>query len=181
MAAPSAGLEMFEFLLLFDRATGSPKVNYFMVDPLVPSRLFPKMNTINFPKVKDLVGYRPVVLSNCLYLIGGKDWNHGNFMSGVWKYDPRVNQWMEARPLKIARCRFTVEAVDGYIYVIGGETKNQEVTDSVARYNPLADRWTDVAPLPRARADHASCILNGRIYVSGGISNLKHQCSNVFW
>ena len=51
LAAPSAGLEMFEFLLIFDRATGSSKVHYFMVDPAVPSRLFPKMNTINFKKV----------------------------------------------------------------------------------------------------------------------------------
>ncbi|XP_076442919.1 kelch-like protein 21 [Babylonia areolata] len=181
LAAPSAGLEMFEFLFVFDRATGSPKVHYFMIDPMVPSRLFPKMNTINFKKIKDLVGYRPVVLSNCLYLIGGKDWNHGNFMAGVWKFDPRLNQWSEAKPLKLARCRFAVEALDGFIYVMGGETKNQQVTDSVERYDPLADRWTEVAPLPRARADHASCTLSGRIYVSGGISNLKHQCSNVFW
>ncbi|KAL8583538.1 hypothetical protein ACOMHN_054854 [Nucella lapillus] len=202
LAAPSAGLEMFEFLLVFDRAAGSPKVHYFMVDPWVPSRLYPKMNTINFNKIKDLVGYRAVVLSNCLYLIGGKDWNHGNFMAGVWKFDPRLNQWTEARPLKLARCRFTAEALDGFIYVMdvhtvsagewrlllprvvsaaGGETKSQQVTDSVERYDPLSDRWAPVAPLPRARADHATCTLNGRIYVSGGISNLKHQCSNVFW
>ena len=53
LAVPSAGLEMFEFLLVFDLATGSPKVNYFMVDPAVPSRLFPKMNTINFNKVRN--------------------------------------------------------------------------------------------------------------------------------
>ena len=69
--------------------------------------------------MKDLVGYRPVVLCNCLYLIGGKDWNHGSFIAGVWRFDPRVNQWREVKPLKTARCRFTVEALDGYIYVMG--------------------------------------------------------------
>ena len=37
-------------------------------------------------QVKDLVGYRPVVLSNLLLLIGGRDWNHGNLMAGVWRY-----------------------------------------------------------------------------------------------
>ena len=67
------------------------------------------------------------------------------------------------------------------MFATGGEIKNKAVTDSVERYDPLADRWTNVAPLPRPRADHASCTLNGRLYVSGGISNLKHQCSNVFW
>ena len=30
---------------------GSPKVHYFMIDPWAPSRLSPKMNTINFNKV----------------------------------------------------------------------------------------------------------------------------------
>ncbi|KAK7483547.1 hypothetical protein BaRGS_00025221, partial [Batillaria attramentaria] len=180
MEVPEPGREMYEFLLLFDRATGSPKVHYFMVDPWAPSRLFPKMNTINFNRVKDLIGYRPVVLNNCLFLIGGKDWNNGTYMAGVWKYDPRLNQWRAARPLNIARCRFSVEALDGFIYVLGGETQSSQVTDSVERYDPLADEWTQVAPLPRPRADHASCTLGGRVYVSGGISNLKHQCSNVF-
>ncbi|XP_076443032.1 uncharacterized protein LOC143281670 [Babylonia areolata] len=51
---------------IFDRATrGSPKVHCFMIDLIVPSR--------QFPKIKDLVGYRPVMHSNCLYLMGGKD------------------------------------------------------------------------------------------------------------
>ena len=30
---------------------GNPKVHYFMINPWAPSRLFPKMNTINFNKV----------------------------------------------------------------------------------------------------------------------------------
>ncbi|XP_025105557.1 kelch-like protein 9 [Pomacea canaliculata] len=173
--------ETFDFLLLFDLATGSPKVNYFMVDPRSPSHLLPKMNSIKFKQLKDVSAYRPVVLNHCLYIIGGRDWNTGTYLANVRKYDPRVNHWSQVAPMTLARCRFTAVALDGYVYVVGGETFSSRVTDSVERYDPSADQWTEVASLPRARADHASCSLGGRIYVSGGISNLKHQCSNVFW
>ncbi|GFS17090.1 kelch-like protein 9 [Elysia marginata] len=179
--APPTGQQMFEFLLLFDKSSGSPKVNYFMVDPFAPSRIFPKMNTIAIHKIKNISGYQPVVLNNCLYLIGGKDWNNGTYMSGVWKFDPRLNSWSIGRPMTHARCRFTTEVLNGYLYAMGGETQGCKVTDSVERYDPLADRWIQVCPLPKPRADHASCVQGGKIFVSGGISNLKHQCSNVFW
>jgi hypothetical protein len=56
-----------------------------------------------------------------------------------------------------------------------------KVSDSCEKYDPIKDKWIEVEPIPRPRADHAACANNGNLYVSGGISNLKHQCSNVFW
>ena len=55
------------------------------------------------------------------------------------------------------------------------------MTDSCECYDPVKDTWKEIEPLPRPRADHAACANSGSVYVSGGISNLKHQCSNVFW
>lgn len=46
---------------------------------------------------------------------------------------------------------------------------------------PFNNIWAEVAPLPRPRADHASCMVDGKLIVSGGLSNLKFQCSNIFW
>lgn len=65
--------------------------------------------------------------------------------------------------------------------VLGGEVKGNKVTDSVEYYDPHTDTWTPITSLPRPRVDHASCVTGNRLYISGGISNLKHQCSNVFW
>ena len=65
--------------------------------------------------------------------------------------------------------------------ILGGEIYGNKVTDQCECYDPVKDKWKTIASLPRPRADHASCVNSGIIYVSGGISNLKHQCSNVFW
>lgn len=65
--------------------------------------------------------------------------------------------------------------------VVGGEIKTGKVSDKVEYYDPGTDTWTPIKSLPRARVDHASCVSGTRLYVSGGVSNLKHQCSNVFW
>lgn len=63
----------------------------------------------------------------------------------------------------------------------GGEVHHGKVSDSCEKYDPIKDKWVEVEPIPRPRADHAACANGGNLYVSGGISNLKHQCSNVFW
>ncbi|KAK6180932.1 hypothetical protein SNE40_008896 [Patella caerulea] len=169
------------YLLLFDKGSGSPRVNYFMIDPSAPSLILPKMNTIIFKRLGNISGYKTAVVNNCLYVIGGKDWTTGDYLTSVRKFNPMTNKWSEQSPIKTPRCRFTATVLDGFIYIVGGESLRGRVTESVERYDPKKNIWMDQAPIPRPRADHATCALNGRLYVSGGISNLRHNCSNVFW
>ncbi|XP_067680288.1 kelch-like protein 14 isoform X2 [Haliotis asinina] len=178
---PSEISQAYDFLFLFDKASGSPKVNYFMVDPRHPSQIFPKMNVFTMNAVKGICGYCVVVLDNCIYILGGKDWETGKHVADVSRFNPSTNVCEKLSPMKSPRCRFSAEVVGSHVYVVGGETKKGRITDSVERYDPSTDTWVDVKGLPRPRADHASCSVGGNLYVTGGISNLKHQSSNVFW
>lgn len=65
--------------------------------------------------------------------------------------------------------------------ILGGEMSGGKVTESCEFYDPVKDKWSEIQNLPRPRADHAACANGLYLYASGGISNLKHQCSNVFW
>ena len=113
------GLKTFDFVFMFNKSTGSPKAFYFMVDPWMKNRLFPKCNTINFTKLKNLVHFRPIVLDDCLYIIGGKDWETGHHTPEMWRYDPGTGNWCARASLKVARCRHTADVINGCIYVTG--------------------------------------------------------------
>ncbi|XP_063425679.1 kelch-like protein 13 [Mytilus trossulus] len=175
------GIKSFEFVFMFNKSTGSPKVFYLMVDPIGKCRLFPKTNTVLFPKLKNLVNFRAVVLDDCLYIIGGKDWETGEHIDKTWRYDPANSRWIQRANLINARCRHTATVLNGCIYITGGEVIGGRVTESCECYDPVKDKWTEILDLPRPRADHAACANGLNLYASGGISNLKHQCSNVFW
>ncbi|XP_060067101.1 kelch-like protein 13 [Ylistrum balloti] len=175
------GMKSYEFIFLFNKTSGSPRVQYFMVDPWTKTRIFPKCNSIVFNKLTHLVGFRPVVLDGCLYIIGGKDWESGQYRAQTWRYDPATSRWSGRASMLEARCRHTADVLNGCIYVTGGEIHGGGVTDLCESYDPVLNSWTAINCLPRPRADHAACVNDGSLYVSGGISNLKHQCSNVFW
>ena len=108
-----------EYVLMFNRSTGNPRVHYLMIDPHRKGRLLPKVNFVTMTKVKDLSSFRAVVLDNFLYIIGGRNLESGVCVGLCYRFDPRNNQWIRIAPLLRARCRFTATAMDGFIYVVG--------------------------------------------------------------
>ena len=63
------------------------------------------------------------------------------------------------------RYHFTVDAVGGKLYAIGGYEDAYFVVEA---YDPRTDTWTTKASPNKGRAGHASCVVDGRIYVFGG-------------
>lgn len=109
----------FEFVLLFNKATGSDRIYYFMLDPRTKDSVFPKMNTTIFHKLRNLVGYRPIVLDGLLYIVGGKDWISGEVSNCTWRYNPDTGKWVACAQMCEARSRHTADVLDGKIFVTG--------------------------------------------------------------
>jgi len=89
------------------------------VDPNGKCKMFPKSNTVIFPKLKNLVNFRMVVLDDCLYIIGGKDWETGAHIDKTWRYDPANSHWSQRANMNHARCRHTATVLNGCIYITG--------------------------------------------------------------
>ena len=113
------GMKTYEFVFIFNKTSGSPRFQYFMIDPWTQTKLFPKCNSIIFNNLKNLVNYKPVVLDDCLYIIGGKDWETGEHRNTTWRYDPASCRWTARSGLNNARCRHTADVLNGCIYVTG--------------------------------------------------------------
>ena len=77
-------------------------------------------------------------------------------------------RWEVQAPMGQARSRLAVAVDDGLIYVIGGETANGQVVDTVSTYDLRFNQWYTVAPLPEPAANAAAATYDGKIYVAGG-------------
>lgn len=61
-----------------------------------------------------------------------------------------------------------VAALDGKLYVLGGEDPSGNVLDTAARYDPATDQWEPLPPMREARVFAAAVAFLGRIFVLGG-------------
>jgi len=79
--------------------------------------------------------------------------------------------WSHSRPLSQAKAHMAMVAIGLDIYMIGGETgeNDETVVDStVQRFNSSTKSWTTVAAKPTAVSDATAAALFGEIYVPGG-------------
>ena len=74
--------------------------------------------------------------------------------------------------LNIPRHALTGEALNGYVYAIGGivsgGTAPSDSQNAVSRYDPATDSWTLVDSMPTARHSLSSAVIDGWIYAVGG-------------
>ena len=111
-----------------------------------------------------------VALGKYIYAIGGV--NYYEYTKAVEKYDPALNDWINAPDLNYTRGNFVAITANNKIYVIGGMTSSNQGTyflNSVEEFNPISNNWTIKANMPTERSRMAAIVINNTIYVVGGI------------
>ena len=107
--------------------------------------LFPSMPSsrlVNNPSVP-LPPHRSVCLgASTLYLCGG-DYPNGRPSSEVWKYEQKLDTWIQLSDMLTPRSELGLALIDGYLYACGGW--NGEVRlNSIERYSIAENKWTNV-------------------------------------
>lgn len=80
-----------------------------------------------------------------IYVVGGLN-RHGDSLSTVEYYDPKVNTWFIARPMSTLRSRLGVAVLRGKLYAFGGYNGKDRLA-SVEVYDALQKTWTTVSPM----------------------------------
>lgn len=118
--------------------------------------------------------FATATLDGRIYVIGG-----GDVMAGVIPapptttvevYDPETDSWTLATSMLRAVTNHAAVALDGKIYVIGGEEEFLPMSEAVQEYDPATQLWTLRANMPTAREAAAAAAFDGRIVVIGGSS-----------
>jgi len=85
-----------------------------------------------------------------IYVMGGRGPGTNDYFSSVFCYDPASNSWSTLQSMPVA-LRFPVAvSIGAYIYVSGGERKEDARAVDLHRYDPAANAWIALAPRPLA-------------------------------
>jgi Kelch motif len=108
-------------------------------------------------------------LDGKIYVMGGYPASRVT-VATVQVYDSAQDRWHLTTPLPLPLNHQMAAAVNGRIYVIGGQTDsgNTSFTNTVFEYTPATSNWTARAPMPTSRSAGAAAVIGNRIYVAGG-------------
>jgi N-acetylneuraminic acid mutarotase/predicted DNA-binding protein (UPF0251 family) len=117
------------------------------------------------------------VVNDKIYIIGGTlppAWTQPPIAT-VEEYDPATDTWTEKADMPTARFSIAASAVDGKIYVFGGDNLlgDEKLFSIVEEYNPATDTWIQRSDTPTGRNQHSSSAVDGKIYIIGGAGGGK--------
>jgi N-acetylneuraminic acid mutarotase len=112
-------------------------------------------------------------------VIGGRV---GSCFSGGWSsnvsmnevYDIATDTWSTKAPVPTARSGIGVAALDGKIYVLGGEGWIDDfggVFRANEAYDPKTNLWAKEARMPTPRHGFAKAVVDGKLYAVSGVNN----------
>ena len=118
--------------------------------------------------------FATATLDGRIYIIGGGDVTTGGVpappTTTVEVYDPETDSWTFATPMLRAVTNHVAVALNGKIYVIGGEEEFLPMSNTVQEYDPTTELWTLRGAMPTARESAAAAAFDGRVFVIGGTS-----------
>ena len=71
--------------------------------------------------------------------------------------------------------RPVVRAIDGKLYVVGGNNGSGTAMRRVDMYDPATNTWSTGAVMPTARMNAVAAALGGKLYVFGGRNGTVYQ------
>jgi hypothetical protein len=120
----------------------------------------------------------PVALHDAALAVLGEDlWVIGGFavegdqpvaQSATYFFHPGDTAWQNGPALHTARGGAAAATLGSFLVVLGGQTTDGGILDTVEFLSAGAGLWKDTAPLAQGRAFASALAMNGRIYAVGG-------------
>jgi hypothetical protein len=113
-----------------------------------------------------------VVLDGKIYALAGR-MGVGSAYTSMEVYDPAMDAWSPGPDMTDSRAGFAAAAIDGRIYVAGGEVLIPpfSVRDSVEELDVAAGSWSFKTKLPGPLHGVGAAAHGGKMYVFGGAAN----------
>jgi N-acetylneuraminic acid mutarotase len=111
-----------------------------------------------------------------IYVLGGRLFGNGvpneindalTNLDDNMRYYPKTDKWTSMDPMPIRRSGFTAEALDGKIYVFGGQMADG-ANKNIERYDPVTNQWTLEPDMKVDRSGLAVAAYEDKLYVFGG-------------
>ena len=83
--------------------------------------------------------------------------------------------WSVAAQMTAARTEIGGVALNGKIYVAGGQEMGRPDSTLFQMFDPQTAAWKDLAPIPKGASHVGLAALDGKIYVAGGFTGRPHN------
>lgn len=113
-----------------------------------------------------------------IYVAGGMVGETGRPLATFQRYSALADRWTTLSPLPVATRAGAAAAVEGKVYVVGGQTATATV-GGLYVYDPRSGLWSEGPDLPSPRFNHEALALGGRLYVLGGYDD-GQELSEVY-
>jgi N-acetylneuraminic acid mutarotase len=111
------------------------------------------------------------LIGDRIHVVGGYV-GAGGSTAAMAIYDISEDEWEEGAALPVAVNHAGVAALEGDLYVLGGNLDAGDGAESKSarlfRYEPSAEEWIELRPAPTARAALGLVAIDGRLYAAGG-------------
>ncbi|XP_074040860.1 kelch like family member 18 [Leptinotarsa decemlineata] len=161
-------LPLLSPLYITDRVRNEDQIRYSiqcrdLVDEALTFHLIPERRALiqsfrTEPRVCDIKGY--------IYVVGGLN-RHGDSLSTVEYYDPKIDKWNMAPPMSMMRSRLGVAVLKSKLFAFGGYNGKDRLS-SVEVYDAIRKEWSTVTPMICKRSALGATALGDIIYVCGG-------------
>lgn len=74
--------------------------------------------------------------------------------------DPREGRWQVVGNMFEPRSSFGCAALNGFVYIMGGNDKAAFPMSTVACYDPLMERWSDCSSMPIGISGLSACVVD---------------------
>jgi N-acetylneuraminic acid mutarotase len=111
-------------------------------------------------------------LNDKIYVVGGygakANITHQNVTDIIEVYDSGRDEWSTVASLPQPLDHPAVAAYDNKLYVIGGFTSDNKVSDKLYIYDPILNKWQEGQPMPSPRGALTARFIDGVLYAVGG-------------
>lgn len=117
------------------------------------------------------------VINGNIYVVGGRQFlqqpdgaRRSVNLATLEIFNPEEGTWKTAAPMPQAQGGLSAAAVDGQLYVFGGEqwVPEKKVFGQSWAYNPATDKWRTLPSMLTARHGTAAAAIGQKIFVFGG-------------
>lgn len=112
------------------------------------------------------------VLDGKIYVIGGEHGHQYSYVPhyDVQMYDPATGKWKFTAPLPtpVSHAEYTTFTDNGKIWLLGGQSVAEDLSDQAVSYDPATDLWTVHSAMPEKRKGGVAFADGGKLYYVGG-------------
>ena len=116
-----------------------------------------------------VISWRLYVFSGCTRSSTAAQINAGL----LHRYNPNTNTWTTLKAAPVTHFRPVVGAINGKLYVVGGNNASGTAMRRVDMYDPATNIWVTRRAIPTARMN-AGTAAGGKLYVVGGRSGTAY-------